>query len=66
MRMLIDRVMTAEECGGSDVEALLVVDFFWVDEAGRVTSAGGGDGGIERMSESVAESDARRGGLDEF
>jgi len=66
VRVLVDGVMAAEECGSANVQALLVVDFFRVDEAGRVTGAGGGDGRVEGMSESVAESDARRSGLDEF
>jgi hypothetical protein len=59
-------VVAAEEGGGSDVEALLVGDFFRADEARGVTGACGGDGGIERVSKGVAESDARRAGFDEF
>jgi hypothetical protein len=66
MRVLVDGVMTAEEGGSADVEALLVVDFFWIDEAGGVAGARGGDGGVERMCEGVAESDARGSGLHEF
>ncbi len=66
MGVLVDGVMAAVERGGTDVEALLVGDFFGADEARRVASAGGGDGGIEGMSESVAESDTRRAGFDEF
>ena len=66
MRVLIDGVMAAEKSGGADVEALFVVDFFRADEARGVAGARGGDGGIEGMRESVAESDARWSGLDEF
>src|SRR2546430_12275223 len=40
MGVLIDRVMPAEESGGADVEALLVVDFFWSNEARRIAGAG--------------------------
>ena len=43
-----------------------VFDFFGADEARRVASARGSDGGIKRVSESVAESDAWRAGFDEF
>ena len=64
--VLIDGVMAAVEGGGADVEALLVGDFFGADEARSIAGAGGGDGGVERMSEGVAESDAGRGGFDEF
>jgi hypothetical protein len=66
MGVLEDGVMAAVESGGADVEALLVGDFFGVDEARGVAGAGGGDGGIEGVSESVAEGDARRGGFDLF
>jgi hypothetical protein len=66
MRVLVDGVMSAEESGGANVEALLVIDFFGADEVGRVASARGGDGGIEGMREGIAESDARGSGLDEF
>ncbi len=66
MSVLVNGVMAAIEGGGADVEALLVGDFFGADEARSVAGAGGGDGGIERVSESVAESDARRDGFDEF
>jgi len=66
MRVLIDRVVAAEKSGGADVETLLVGDFFWSDEMRGVASARGSDCGIERMREGVAESDARRSGLNEF
>ncbi len=66
MSVLVDGVMAAVESGGANVEALLVGDFFGADEAGRVTGAGGGNCGIERMREGVAKGDARRGGFDEF
>ncbi len=66
MGVLVDGVMAAVESGGADVEALLVRDFFRADEARRVAGTRGGDGGIEGMGEGVAESDARRGGFDEF
>jgi len=66
MRVLVDGVMTAEEGGSADVEALFVVDFFWIDEAGGVASARGGDSGVERMCEVIAEGDAGRSGLHEF
>src|SRR5947208_21132 len=32
VRMLVNRMMTAEKSGGANVEALLVVDFFGTDE----------------------------------
>ncbi len=66
MGVLIHGVMAAIESCGADIEALLVGDFLGADEAGRVTGAGGSDGGIERVREGVAERDARRGGFDEF
>ena len=66
MRMLIDSVVAAEKSGGADVETLLVGDFFWSDEMRGVASARGGDRGIERMREGVAESDARWSGRNEF
>ncbi len=64
--VLIDGVMAAVESSGANVDALLVRDFFRADEARRVASARGGDGGIERVSESVAKSYARRAGFHEF
>ncbi len=66
MGVLIDSVMAAVESGGTDVETLLVGDFFGDDEARGVTGARGGDGGIVGMRESVAEGNARGGGFDEF
>jgi hypothetical protein len=66
MGVLVDGVMAAIESCGADIEALFVGDFLGADEAGRVTGAGGSDGGIERVREGVAERDARRGGFDEF
>jgi len=59
-------VMATVEGGGPDVEALLVGDLFGADQARGVAGAGGGNGGIERVSEGVAESYARRAGFDEF
>jgi hypothetical protein len=66
MGVLIDGVMAAVERGGADVEALLVGDFLGSNEARGIAGARGGNGGIEGMRESVAESDARGGGFDEF
>src|SRR5258708_6913195 len=66
MGVLVDGVMAAVKGGSTNVEALLVGDFFGTDQAWRVAGARGGDGGIEGMSEGVAECDARRGGFDEF
>src|SRR6266852_5011639 len=66
MGVLVDGVMAAVESGGADIEALLVGDFFGADEARGVAGAGCGNGGVEGMSEGVAESDAGRGGFDEF
>ncbi len=51
MGVLVNGVMAAVEGGGADVEALLVGDFFRADESGGVAGAGGGDGGIKRVSE---------------
>ena len=62
--VLVDSVMAAVEGGGANVEALRVSDFFRADEARGVAGACGGDGGVERMSEGVAESDAGRSGFD--
>jgi hypothetical protein len=58
--VLEDGVVAAVEGGGADVEALLVGDFFGSDEMVGVAGAGGGDGGVKRMREGVAESDAER------
>ena len=66
MSMLINSVVAAEKSGGADVEALFVVNFLRIDETRRVTSARGGDGRVKRVRESVAKSDARWSGLDEF
>jgi hypothetical protein len=66
VRVLVDGVMAAVEGGGANVQALLISDFFGIDKARGVTGSRGGDGGIERMREGVSESDARRGGFDEF
>ena len=63
MRVVIDGVAAAVESGGADIYALLVGDLFGVDQARRITSAGGGDCGIVRMREGVAKRDARRGGF---
>jgi len=64
--VLEDGVMAAVEGSGADVDALLVGDFLGPDEARGVAGAGRGDGGIEGMSEGVAERDTRRGGFDEL
>src|SRR6266567_6863 len=64
--VLVTGVMAAVKGGGTDVEALLVGDFFGADQAWRVAGASGGDGGIEGMGEVVAEGDARRAGFNEF
>ena len=64
MGVLVDSVVAAIECGGTNVEALLVGDFFGEYQARGIAGAGGGDGGIVGVSESVAEGDARRCGFD--
>ena len=61
--VLIDGVVAAVERGRADVEALLVGDFFGADQAGGIAGASGGNGGIKRVGEGVAESDAWRRGL---
>ena len=61
--MLKDGVMAAVEGGGSNVEALLVGDFFGSDETVGVAGAGGGDCGVKWVGERVSESDAGGGGL---
>jgi hypothetical protein len=66
MSVLVDGVMAAVESRGADVEALFVGDFFGGDEARGVAGARGGDGGVVRVSEGVAEGDAGGGGFDEF
>jgi len=66
MSVLVDGVMAAVKGGSTNVEALLVGDFFGTDQAWRVAGASGRDGGIEGMRERVAEGDARRGRFDEF
>ena len=64
--VLENGVVTAVEGGGANVEALLVGDLFRSDEMVGVTSASGGDGGIERMIEKVAKSYARWGRFNGF
>ena len=64
--VLEDGVVTAVECGGANVEALLVGDLFRTDEMVGVTSSSGGDGGIERMIEKVAKGYARWGRFNGF
>ena len=66
MSVLVDGVVTAVEGGGADIKTLLVGDFFGANEARGITGAGGGDGGIKGVRESVAKCDAGRGGFDEF
>jgi hypothetical protein len=66
MGVLVDGVVAAVESGGSDVEALLVGDFFGDDQARGVAGTRGGYGGVVGMREGVAEGDSGRGGLDEF
>jgi hypothetical protein len=66
MRVLVNGVVAAEEGAGADVKTLFVGDFFMADQARRITGARGRDGGIERMSKGVAESDARRRGFNQF
>ena len=61
--VLKDGVMAAVEGGGSNVEALLVGDFFGSNEMVGIAGAGGGNGGVKWVGERVSESDARRGGL---
>src|SRR5215475_1696492 len=62
MRVLVDRVVAAVKRRGADAEALLVGNLFGSDEARRIAGARGGDGGIERMRESIPESDAELSG----
>jgi len=62
MGVLKNSMVAAEESCGANVEALLVVDVFWIDEARGIASASGGDGGVVGMGESVAE--VMRGGAD--
>ena len=66
MGVLEDGVVSTVESGCADVEALLVGDFFGRNKMGGITGAGGGDGGVEGASEIVAESNARRRGLDQL
>ena len=66
VRMLVNRMMTAEKSGGANVEALLVVDFFGTDEARGVAGTRGSDCGIEGMRETVSESDTWWRRLNEF
>ena len=63
MRVLVDGVVPAVKRRGPDLQALLVGDFFRSDEARRVASASGGDSRIVRMSEVIAQRDARRSGF---
>ena len=66
MSVLVDGMMAAEKSGGADVQPLLVSDFFRGDKAGRITGAGGGNCGIERMRKTVTKSDAWWRRLNEF
>ena len=66
MSVLENSVVAAIESGSANVEALLIGDFFRHDKVRGVASAGGGDGGIERVRESVAKSYARGIGFDRF
>ena len=61
--VLKDGVVAAVEGGGTDVEALLVGDFFGGDEMVGVAGAGGGNGGVKWMGEGISESNARGGGF---
>ena len=64
VRVLINGVVPTIKRSGADVDALLIRNFFRRDEARRITSARGGDGGIERMRESISESDAGGAAID--
>ena len=66
MGVLVDGVVPAIERGRADVQPLLVGDLFGRNQSRRVAGARGSNGGIEGMRESVAKSDARGGGFDEF
>ena len=59
VRVLVDRVVAAVKGGGADVEPLLVGDLFGIDEPGGIAGARSGNGGIKRMREGVAKSNAR-------
>ena len=59
--------LTARPCGTGRLPVLLSDgDFFGSDEMVGVASTSGGDGGIERMIEGVAEGDAGWGGFNGF
>ena len=64
--VLENGVMPAIERGRADIQALLVGNFFRADEAGRIASARGSDGGIVGMREKVAQRDARERRFDKM
>jgi len=66
MSVLENGVMATIESGCADVEALLVGDFFRSNQMRGVAGAGSGDGRVERMRKSVAQSYARETGFDRF
>ena len=66
MGMLIDSVVAAVKRARTDIEALLVGDFFRTDKSRCVTRARGSDSGIEWMSKRIAQRYVGRRGLNEF
>jgi hypothetical protein len=66
MGVLIDGMVAAIESSGTDVQALLVGDFFGADELRCVTRARGSDGGIEWVGKGIAQRYARRSGFNEL
>lgn len=65
VRMLKNSVVPAVKCGSTDIDALLLGDFFGIDDARGIAGACRGDGRIKRMREGIAKGNARRGGFDE-
>ena len=63
MRVLENGVMSAVKRGRPDLQALLVGHFLGPNQARRIASTRRGNGRIVRVSEMIAQRDARRGGF---
>src|SRR5229473_2725914 len=64
MSVLVNGVMAAVKRRGADIHTLFFGDLLGADQARGVTGASGGDGGIKRVGEGVAQSYTGRGGFD--
>ncbi len=63
MGVLENGVVSAIKSGRANIDALLFGDFFGRNDARGIAGSRGGDGGVVRMREGIAQRDSRRGGF---